>query len=889
MRIGVHLEALRVGRIGGLETYVRQLIRLLPELAPDVQLVLFCADHNAGSFTADRRVEVRTLDADAFAALDASHLARARLDLWFCPLLVVEPHDPGLPTALTIPDVQHETHPKFFPAAVLHWRRRHYSRSARRADAVLTLSRFSRRHIIDTLGVDAGKVHAIHLDAAPMFAALPTLDRGYLQGVQTRHALPDSFLYYPANNWPHKNHDTLFVARRLAEQTVGRPLPLVLSGAEVDEADSWRQVITRHALDNVQYLGYVPDGDVPGLYALSQALVFPSLFEGFGMPVLEAMRVGCPVICSDLPSLREIAGDAALYFDPERPEELADRITEIHPRVRHSMAAAGRARAEHFSWTDTARATLEVFRNLVPRPDRPVTVTGPPDRRTPLISIVTPSLQQGRFIEATLRSVLEQGYPHLEYWVIDGVSTDGTVEILERYRRRYPDVFRYISEPDGGQAEAVNKGLERVRGEIVGWLNSDDTYQPGTLDAMARAFRDFPASDVIYGRARHVSETDTVIGDYPTQPVFRRDALIHECYLCQPAVFIRRSVIDDGQRLDETLHLCLDYELWIRLADRYRFSFVDRHLANSRVYPQNKSLSQQGAVLREALQVVKRHFGWVPLSWATAWEHFRRDRGDAFFNIRPVSKRAHIAAVWVLVRQNWSAPRHWRRVAGDIEAALIRSWRKRWDGLWPSARRSLAVPRSSLIVDIVVESIRDRPTAAAALEILGDGRRLATLAVNGPGRYACRVGVPRRPDGRAARLTITSDRLLSGDVRTLPPEPFPAVADDGWLEREDTMRLPGDWLAADLAFVVPTAQAGGVLLTFTHQGRVVDRWAVDRPGTYCRRLRVPAEEGSGQTVTLGFSANASLPPDRARGETRALAIRVLEIAEVSLEPDGAEG
>ena len=365
MRIGLHLESLRVGQIGGLETYVRQLVRWLPELSDDVTLVLFCADYNVHSFTPGPRVEVRTLDQSRFAALDATGLKNARLDLWFCPLLVLEPHEPGLPSAVTIPDVQHEAFPHFFTPALLEWRRRHYTRSARRADAILTLSGHSRDHIVETMGVDAGKVHAIHLDAMPHFNDAAIEDSGYLQRVKARYALPEGFLFYPANNWPHKNHATLFAARRLAQTTLGRPLPLALTGAEVDGVDPWQRVISAtDRADGVRYLGYVPDADLPGLYALSSALVFPSLFEGFGLPVLEAMRAGCPVVCSHAPSLREIAGNAALYFDPTRPEELAARIVET-VAGRSDLVAAGRARAGRFSWERTARATLDVFHALV--------------------------------------------------------------------------------------------------------------------------------------------------------------------------------------------------------------------------------------------------------------------------------------------------------------------------------------------------------------------------------------------------------------------------------------------------------------------------------------------------------------------------------------------
>ena len=650
MRIGMHLQALRPGQIGGLETYVRQLVRFLPELADDVELVLFCAEYNARTFVAGPTVDVRLLDDVGFAALEASHLRAAKLDLWFCPLLVLEPHEPGLPSAVTIPDMQHEALPHCFPPSVLEWRREHYPRSATRADAVLTLSEFSRKQIVEALGIDADVVHAIHLDAGPWLRPSDSAAPSHVSvaEVRTRYKLPDEFLFYPANNWPHKNHATLFTARRLAQAELGRPLPLILVGAEVDGRDPWARVISpADRADGVRHLGYVPESDLPALFELSRALVFPSLFEGFGMPVLEAMRTGCPVLCSALPSLREIAADAAWYFDPTSPKALAAGIVDVwadgrdRPQVEH-----GRQRAATFSWERTAATTLEVFRSLVAPTVAASTPASATDERRPLISVVTPSFNQGAFIEATLRSVLEQDYPNLEYWVLDGGSTDGTLEVLERYQRRYPDVLRYVSEPDGGQAAAVNKGFDRVRGEIIGWLNSDDTYEPGTLAAVTESFQNHPVSHVVYGRARHVGRDGEDIGEYPTQPAFRWHALIHQCFLCQPAVFMGRTVLDAGYRLDERLHLCLDYDLWIRLGRRFRFRFIDRHLANSRVYPENKSLSQQHMVLQEALDVIKSHYGWVPLSWATAWAHYHREGADAFFNIRPVTRTTYLAAFW---------------------------------------------------------------------------------------------------------------------------------------------------------------------------------------------------------------------------------------------------
>ncbi len=882
MRIGFHLQALRPGQIGGLETYVRQLVDRLPRLAADVQLVLFCGHHNAHTFVSRPAVHIEVLDDSEFAALDAARLQSARLDLWFCPLLVLEPHDPGLPSVVTIPDMQHTTLPQFFSDAVLAWRHEHYARSAVRADAVLTLSAFSQQQIIDTLHVSPSTVHAIYLAAGPWTDATggASQDHPTHADVAARYQLHDEFLLYPANNWPHKNHATLFHARRLAQTAIGHTLALILVGAEVDGREPWAKVITPDdRADGVRHLGYVPVTDLAGLYALSRALVFPSLFEGFGMPVLEAMRAERPVVCSDLPSLREICGNAARYVDPASAEDLAAGIVDIWTGAdRHQRVADGRERAALFSWERTAQATLAVFRSVAT--PAPVTVAVP-DAHPPLFSVVTPSLNQGAFIEETIRSVLDQDYPHLEYWVLDGGSTDGTREILERYQRQHPDVFHYLSEPDAGQAAAVNRGLELVRGAIVGWLNSDDTYEPGTLAAVARTFSEHPDSPVVYGRARHVSRDGRVLGEYPTQPVFRWEALIHQCYLCQPAVFMGRAVLDAGYRLDEQLHLCLDYDLWIRLGQRYRFTFVDRHLANSRVYQENKSLSQQHLVLQEAFAVIKRHYGWLPLSWATAWAHYHREDADAFFNVRPVTKTTYVAAFWVLVQHNWAAPQHWRKALYDVRAALTRSWRKRQVRVWPSSRRTLRVPAGSLIVEMGVDTTTAE--GSASIDVSCGDQTVATLRVTGPGRHTKRVGVPQHNGRPATKLTLTADALRTGYVRVLPLEPFPAVSEDGWLQQRDTLRLPEEWRAATIDFMVPGPVAG-LQITFRHDGQIIDEWSCASPGTQRRTLGIPQHGASvSGIIDIDVTASAALPPEPARGETRSLAVRILDISESDAE------
>jgi glycosyltransferase involved in cell wall biosynthesis len=237
-------------------------------------------------------------------------------------------------------------------------------------------------------------------------------------------------------------------------------------------------------------------------------------------------------------------------------------------------------------------------------------------KRGPLVSIVTPSYNQGRYIEETIQSILSQNYPHLEYIVVDGGSNDNTIEILKKYE----GLLTWISEKDRGQADAINKGFHMAKGEIVAWLNSDDTYLPGAIQHAVRYLEAHPEVGMLYGEGYHIDEDGEFIERYYTEPFdYRR--LSEVCFICQPTVFLRSEVIKTVGPLDITLHYCLDYEYWMRIAKRFRIGYLDKYLANTRLHLDTKTLSKRVAVHQETLQVVKRHYGQVPIRWINAYAH----------------------------------------------------------------------------------------------------------------------------------------------------------------------------------------------------------------------------------------------------------------------------
>jgi len=218
----------------------------------------------------------------------------------------------------------------------------------------------------------------------------------------------------------------------------------------------------------------------------------------------------------------------------------------------------------------------------------------------PLVSIVTPSYNQARFLEATLRSVLEQDYPNLEYLVVDGASSDGSVEIIRRYADR---LTWWISEKDSGQSEAVNKGMRRARGEIVAWLNSDDVYLPGAVSAAVAAFRSHPDAAVVYGDAQAIDADGRTFNLMRARQYSLVDLLAFSV-ICQPAAFMRRSIFELVNLLNPTYHLLMDSLLWMEMARLAPFVYVPQTWAAARYHDQAKNRTRGSAYGREANVVI---------------------------------------------------------------------------------------------------------------------------------------------------------------------------------------------------------------------------------------------------------------------------------------------
>lgn len=229
----------------------------------------------------------------------------------------------------------------------------------------------------------------------------------------------------------------------------------------------------------------------------------------------------------------------------------------------------------------------------------------------PLVSIVTPSYNQAHYLEKTIASVLSQTYARLEYIVMDGGSTDGSVEIIRKYASR---LAGWASERDKGQTDAINKGFARARGEILAWLNSDDTYEADAVAEAVRYLQDHPEAGMVYGDTHFIDEEGQVIGKFPAAQTDYRRLRRGYVHIPQQASFFRAELWRNVGPLDPTFYFAMDYDLWVRLSRIAPLHYHPRHWANFRIHQAAKSDVADDRCWPEMLRVHYRE-GGSPFSW----------------------------------------------------------------------------------------------------------------------------------------------------------------------------------------------------------------------------------------------------------------------------------
>ena len=258
----------------------------------------------------------------------------------------------------------------------------------------------------------------------------------------------------------------------------------------------------------------------------------------------------------------------------------------------------------------------------------------------PRVFIVTPSMNQGRFLEATIDSVLSQDYPNVDYFVADGGSSDESLDILHRYSGKG---VRWYSGPDGGQAAAIARAWSQTEAPIVAWLNSDDCYLPGAVSAAVQYLREHTTHGMVYGEAWYMDEEGRKTDMYETYAPFSRKVLEAHCFICQPSAFLRRDVFNVIGPVRKELRYCMDYDLWIRLSEHFEVGYLPRPLAMSRMYPDNKTMGERDGVFQELIRVTQEHFGNTHPNWSVGYRIYRSQRMiDRNLQFLPVSLRRRL-------------------------------------------------------------------------------------------------------------------------------------------------------------------------------------------------------------------------------------------------------
>lgn len=604
--VSVDLYPFIAGISGGIIPWVEGVLRELVGKYENINLVMFGRSETSPININHKNVIYINLEddinlyysklTDVFGEI-GSHILIRTYPLEF------HPNIPAAKQIFVIPDMQHEFYPQFFDENTLRSRRKAFGYALSSAGAIATMTNHSKSTIINN-------EWAMCDDIFLMPAALPqeleidpthiNIDR-YISGF-------DEYFYMPANLWSHKNHNKLIKAFEIAANQMPKKTGLILSG----NPDGFNELVKGRENLPIKHVGYVKREEVAALIKNAKALVYFSLFEGFGMPLLEAFYHKTPVLCSNTTSLPEVGGDAVLTCDPENIDEMSKLMVMIDNKdTANELVKRGSIQFNKYSWDISASSLYEAIVRLE---NKEIIC-----KRPNLISIIMPTYNHAKFIKESIDSVLTQSFLNYELIVIDGGSNDGTVEILKSYGNR----LTFISEKDNGQANAINKGMKIANGDILCYLNSDDLF---TKDALSKVVSFFEANqhcDLVYGKGEYIDIHGAFLGMYKSAD-YSFERLTEDCCICQPAAFWRRRIANRVGEFNELLQTAMDYEYWLRIANAGGIIIhADETYAKSRLHEDAKTLKMREIIFKEIFQICSKECGYVSESYFRGYFHHK--------------------------------------------------------------------------------------------------------------------------------------------------------------------------------------------------------------------------------------------------------------------------
>lgn len=380
MKIGINALFMIPGEVGGTETYLRKILAELPKLAPEHELVIFANEENRNLFARELAEfsNVSIIDTKVKAT---SRLKRIMHEQFVLPKVVAAQNldvlwNPGnvcpllkhvCPYVTTIHDMQYVSHPEDFTKAGLFFMKTFTPKAIAKSDAIITISEFSRQEIVKHSKVKVDRVHVVLSAVSQNYKEQFDLDFIKERKLALLHS-SDPYLLVIANSYPHKSIETAVEAFGKLN-SLGTMNLVILGRPRLGEAavQSAIDSLPESCRERVIRLHYVVESDLRALYQGAAAFVFPSKYEGFGLPVLEALAVGTPVACSEAPALKEVTNGAAIYFDTNNPDSISQALVNItlDESIRAQLQADGLKRASEYSWDKVAKATFELYKTAL--------------------------------------------------------------------------------------------------------------------------------------------------------------------------------------------------------------------------------------------------------------------------------------------------------------------------------------------------------------------------------------------------------------------------------------------------------------------------------------------------------------------------------------------
>ncbi len=607
--------------------------------------------------------------------------------------------DVPIPFISTIWDLGHKVHP-YFPEMTVHgwtWeeRERTLNHLILKSSCIISGNKVGKNEIKQFYNVPDKRIKEIPFPVPEFALNYKNFDYTNCKDLK----LPEEYIFYCSNFWPHKNHIVLLHAIKILREKYDRKISLVLTGSDFGNYEYIKSMIDDLGIvDSVLFLGFVSTEELIYIYKNAIALVYPSFLGPNNLPPLEALALGCPVIASNIEGHIEQLGDKVLYADPNSENSLVEMIIKLldDNSLRNNLIENGISWSKKWTNIEYVKEVFKIFdemksilrtwdidlvnesphildlRNeLEPELELELELEPEPEpeselkseleseiekekementfinmlknnyskiiKRTKMnyeeigilnqhkpqktyiekfkiprcdnklkISIVTPSYNQGGFIEDTIKSVLDQNYGNLEYIIQDSESNDNTINIL----KKYDELLNFESKKDKGQTNGINIGFQKSTGDIMAYLNSDDMIMPECLEFVNWYFNENSDVDVIYGNRIIINENNKQIGRWVLTP-FDKDVVTFIDYIPQETMFWRRSIWEKvGSQLDEFFQFAMDWDLIIRfIRANANIVHVPYFLGCFRVHDDQKTSSVMDSIGEKECDIIRTNY-----------------------------------------------------------------------------------------------------------------------------------------------------------------------------------------------------------------------------------------------------------------------------------------